>query len=161
MPLRPYNISFHTPRRGHLRHLFLTKMSINMATAWLSVDGEVFPYWLHHGIPRPDILSGRLQIMGRRSSNSFLRYWCSLGEIALKLPLNHVWNLPAASIRSLGLTWELAFYAPSALLPGASWDFRSHPKSLASIHFFIFIPLSCDFLWFLVLSHALIKIEQI
>ena len=120
-----------------------------MATAWLSVYGEVFPYWLHHGIPRPDILSGRLQIMGRRSSNSFLRYWCSLGEIALKLPLNHVWNLPAASIRSLGLTWDIAFYAPSALRPGASWDFRSHPKSLASIHFFYFHSFK---LWFLMIS---------
>ena len=75
-----------------------------------------------------------------------------------KLPLNHVWNLPAASqmhLRSLGQAWEIAFYAPSALRPGSSWDFRLHPKSLASIHFFIFIPLSCDFLWFLVLSHAL------
>ena len=117
--------------------------------------GTLFPYWLHHGIPRRRCLTARRQTKGRRTSDSSQRYWCSFGEIAL----NH---LPATShmhIRSLGLTssWELAFYAPSSLRPGASWSFSfTHPKSLyviVSIYFHLFTPFKCEFLWFVVCSH--------
>ena len=69
-------------------------------------------------------------------------YWCSLGKFAL----NHfqIWNLPATLQMHtiIDLTWDLAFYAPSALRPGAWWSFSfAHPKSLyeiASIYFNIY-----------------------
>ena len=49
-----------------------------------------------------DVSPDVVKTMSRQSSDSFRRFWCSLGEIAL----NHVWNLPAASqmhISDLGL----------------------------------------------------------
>ena len=75
------------------------------------------------------VLPDVVKTMGRPSSDSSQRYWCSLGKITL----NHAWNLPATSqmhIRSLGLTWELAFYAPSALCLGALWCFFVHPSEV-------------------------------
>ena len=98
-----------------------------------------------------------VKTMGRPSLASFQRYWCWLSEIAL----NHVGNLPATSqmhIWPLGLTWKLAFYAPSAVLPRASWGFSfTHPKvTICNSKYIIFdfcFSFNREFLLYVVLSH--------
>ena len=61
---------------------FLTKTVIIMTTACLYVQGDTVSLLAAHGIFCRRCLTGRRQTMGRRSSDSSQRYWCSLSEIA-------------------------------------------------------------------------------
>ena len=60
--MRPYNVSFHTSRRGHLR---LTCLSYKDVNQYGNDKGQLFPYWLHHGIPRGRCFTESRQIMGK------------------------------------------------------------------------------------------------
>ena len=117
-------------------------------------EGTLFPYWLHHGIPRRRFLTGRRQTMGGR----FFGLLSEILVFAWGNCFKHVWNLPATSqmhIRSLGLTWELAIYAPPALelreVFRSSWPIRSHCIIIVSIYLSF---IHREFLWFVVLSQV-------
>ena len=134
--MRPYNFSFHTTLRGHLRQTTWKRFSykdINQYGNSLAIC--IRRHYSLIGCTTEsfvaDVLPDVVKTMGRRSSDSFQRYWCSLGEIYL----NHVWSLPATSqmhIRWFGLSCKLAIYPSFIFLPGASWGFFFRPSQVTN-----------------------------